>query len=269
MRDVVVAPRGRRILDVGSFEAHPGEFVVLVGPNGAGKSTLLGVVNGFVRPATGRATVLGRDMRERGGWRVRKRVALVAQMAEVDPRLPISVLETVMVGGYGRLGLLRRPGAALRSLALAHLARTGIAHLAGRPFGQCSGGERQRAAIARALTQQPDILLLDEPTSALDWHAQRDILALVADIHEERRRTDHPLTTLMVTHDLNALHRDTAVDEAGRRDAPAVDRVVCMAQGRVTWAGTVEDALDADRLTALYGTPIAIIRHGGRPVVLF
>lgn len=280
LREVAVIRRGRCILAVESFEAQSGEFVVVVGPNGAGKSTLLGVMNGFVRPAffrpaffrpgsggpgNGRAEVLGCDMRSFGGWRVRKRVALVAQMVDVDARLPISVLETVMVGGYGRLGLWRRPGKALRELALSHLERTGIAHLAHRPFGQCSGGERQRAAIARALTQEPDILLLDEPTSALDWHAQRGILALVADIHAERRHTARPLTTVMVTHDLNALYHG-GEGEARRTVA---DRVVCMAEGRVTWSGPVADALDAERLTALYGTPIDIIHHGPRPVVLF
>lgn len=280
LREVAVIRRGRCILAVESFEAQSGEFVVVVGPNGAGKSTLLGVMNGFVRPAffrpaffrpgsggpgNGRAEVLGCDMSSFGGWRVRKRVALVAQMVDVDARLPISVLETVMVGGYGRLGLWRRPGKALRELALSHLERTGIAHLAHRPFGQCSGGERQRAAIARALTQEPDILLLDEPTSALDWHAQRGILALVADIHAERRHTARPLTTVMVTHDLNALYHGGE----GEVRRTVADRVVCMAEGRVTWSGPVADALDAERLTALYGTPIDIIRHGPRPVVLF
>lgn len=269
LRDVVVAPRGRTILEVPALAVAAGEFLAVVGPNGAGKSTLLGLVNGLVRPASGTAMVLGRDMRAPGAWRVRRRVGLVAQMADVDPRLPISVLETVMTGGYGRLGLLRGPGAALRALALANMERTGIAHLARRPFGQCSGGERQRAAIARALTQQPDILLLDEPTSALDWHAQRDIMALVSAIHRERGADGGPpLTTILVTHDLNAL---APPPREGRVPVPPspVDRVACMAGGRIAWAGPLDQALDAGRLTQLYGTPISVIDHQGRPVVLF
>lgn len=305
LRDVVVAPGGRAILDVPCLTVPVGEFLAVVGPNGAGKSTLLGLVNGFVRPGlvtpgfvqlgvarpgSGTAVVLGQDMRAPGAWRVRRRVALVAQMAAVDPRLPISVLETVMTGGYGRLGLLRRPGAALRGQALANMERTGIAHLAQRPFGQCSGGERQRAAIARALTQQPDILLLDEPTSALDWHAQREIMALVTSIHRERATgAGPPLTTILVTHDLNALAPPPG--EGGvppSRSCPSfptdspgavvplavlspspVDRVACMTGGRIVWAGPLGQALDAARLTQLYGTPISVIDHHGRPVVLF
>lgn len=313
--DVVVAPGGRTILDVPCLTVPVGEFLAVVGPNGAGKSTLLGLVNGFVtpgfarpgfvtpgfaspgfvqpsvaRPGSGVAVVLGQDMRAPGAWRVRRRVALVAQMTAVDPRLPISVLETVMTGGYGRLGLLRRPGAALRAQALANMERTGIAHLAQRPFGQCSGGERQRAAIARALTQQPDILLLDEPTSALDWHAQREIMALVTSIHRERATgAGPPLTTILVTHDLNALAPPPGAggmspalpspsSQTGSPGAlvppPAlfpspVDRVACMAGGRIVWVGPLEQALDAARLTQLYGTPISVIAHHGRPVVLF
>ncbi|WP_341806146.1 ABC transporter ATP-binding protein, partial [Nitratidesulfovibrio liaohensis] len=291
LRDVVVSPGGRTILDVSNLTVPVGEFLAVVGPNGAGKSTLLGLVNGFVRPGfmrsgSGAAVVLGRDMCASGAWRVRRRVALVAQMTAVDPRLPISVLETVMTGGYGRLGLLRRPGAALRAQALANMERTGIAHLAQRPFGQCSGGERQRAAIARALTQQPDILLLDEPTSALDWHAQREIMALVTSIHRERAAgAGPPLTTILITHDLNALapppgppgssgssdsrNQPGQLGMPGQSGASAVNRVACMAGGRIVWAGPLEQALDAVRLTQLYGTPISVIDHQGRPVVLF
>ena len=305
LRHVLVAPGGRIILDVPGLTVPAGEFLAVVGPNGAGKSTLLGLVNGSVRPGfvrpgfarpdvarpgSGVAMVLGRDMCASGAWRVHRRVALVAQMTAVDPRLPISVLETVMTGGYGRLGLLRRAGAALRAQALANMERTGIAHLAQRPFGQCSGGERQRAAIARALTQQPDILLLDEPTSALDWHAQREIMALVTSIHRERAAgAGPPLTTILVTHDLNALAPPPG--EGGMppsrsclpfpTDSPGavvplaalypspVDRVVCMAGGRIAWDGPLEQALDAVRLTQLYGTPISVIDRHGRPVVLF
>lgn len=291
LRDVVVSPGGRTILDVPGLTVPAGEFLAVVGPNGAGKSTLLGLVNGFVRPGfmrsgSGAAVVLGQDMCASGAWRVRRRVALVAQMTAVDPRLPISVLETVMTGGYGRLGLLRRPGAALRAQALANMERTGIAHLAQRPFGQCSGGERQRAAIARALTQQPDILLLDEPTSALDWHAQREIMALVTSIHRERAAgAGPPLTTILITHDLNALapppgppgssgssdsrNQPGQLGMPGQSGASAVNRVACMAGGRIVWAGPLEQALDAVRLTQLYGTPISVIDHQGRPVVLF
>jgi manganese/iron transport system ATP-binding protein len=127
------------------------------------------------------------------------------------------------------------------------------------------------------LTQQPDILLLDEPTSALDWHAQREIMALVASIHRERATCEGPpLTTILVTHDLNALAPSPGRSgqagmsgKSGTVGIPVVDRVACMAGGRVAWTGPLEQALDAERLTQLYGTPISVIDHQGRPVVLF
>ena len=177
-----------------------GECLGIIGPNGAGKSTLLAALSGLARADAGQIRLFGEPLTTARATALRKRVATVTQLAAVDPRLPITVLESVMTGGFAKLGLWRRSGAALKALAGRMLEMTGIAHLANRPLGLISGGERQRTAVARALTQEPEILLLDEPTSALDWKAQRDILALVRDIHAALG-----LTVVLVTHDLNAL----------------------------------------------------------------
>jgi len=243
LEGVRVVRQGRVVLDIPSLEVARGEFLGVIGPNGSGKSTLLASVAGRLPLSGGRMVVSGTDGRGR--------VALAAQMSALDPRLPISVLESVLVGAYAEVGLLRRPGQEVRERARELLALVGIAHLEDRPIGRCSGGEAQRAAIARALLQRPDVLLLDEPTSALDWRAQREILECVKKIH-----TRLGLTTLMVTHELNALPE-------------LCDRVLTLRQGRPTWLGPAREALDPERLAETFDVPFTVLTHGDRPVVLF
>lgn len=245
LRDVRVLRQGRVVLDVPLLEIVRGEFLGVIGPNGSGKSTLLAVLAGRLGCGGGHTEVSGSGKGGRG------RVALAPQMSALDPRLPISVLESVMVGAYAELGPLRRPGPEVRARARELLALVGIPHLEDRPIGRCSGGEAQRAAIARALLQRPDVLLLDEPTSALDWRAQREILECVRDIHARLG-----LTTVMVTHELNSL--------------PVLcTRVLALRQGRPQWLGPAAQALEPERLAAIFDVPFTVLSHQDRPVVLF
>jgi ABC-type cobalamin/Fe3+-siderophores transport system ATPase subunit len=245
LEGVQAVRQGKTVLDIPLLEVTRGEFLGIIGPNGSGKTTLLGVLAGRLAPQNGSVHLSGSDQKEHG------KVAIASQMSALDPRLPISVLESVMVGAYAELGLLHRPGHAVRARAREMLSLVGIAHLENRPIGRCSGGEAQRAAIARALLQRPDILLLDEPTSALDWRAQREILDCIKDIH-----TRLGLTTLMVTHDLNAL--------------PVLcDRVLALRDGRVVWNVPSHKALEPARLSDIFNTPFVVLSHEDRPVVLF
>lgn len=250
IEEAVVSYREDVALRGVSLQVRKGEFVGVIGPNGAGKTTLLTVVNGLGRLLSGRARVLGQPLTPHNAHHIRTRVGYVAQAQDIDPRMPISVREVVMIGRYGRLGLLHRPTAADWAVVERMIELVGMSHLADRPIGHLSGGEQQRAAIARALSQEPDIFLLDEPTANLDWRAQREILDLVKRIHARQR-----LTTLFVTHDLNALPR-------------ACDRVVLMKEGCIWGEGAPEAVLRNEVLSELYDTPIAIIEHGGRRVVL-
>jgi len=223
-----------------------GEFLGVIGPNGAGKTTLLTVVNGLSQLVAGSAEVLGQPLTAATAGALRKRIGYVAQLQEIDPLLPITVSESVITGCYGRLGLFRRVPASIRRRAEELLRLVGLADLATRPLGRLSGGEKQRTAIARALLQEPEILLLDEPTASLDWQAQREILALIQDIHIR-----FSLTSLIVTHDLNTL-------------PDVCTRVAFMKAGRLTWSGTPDDAVDGPRLSSLYNTSIHVVRHDGR-----
>jgi manganese/iron transport system ATP-binding protein len=251
LRNVVVSRRGRDVLRIDALDVANGRVLGVIGPNGAGKSTLLLAICGLLRLSGGSVRLAGRDLASPGEAKLRQRIALVMQAQAVDPRLPISVHASVMSGGYARRGWLRGPGRELAKLAHDMLDVVGIPHLAARPLGQLSGGELQRAAIARALTQQPAVLLLDEPTSALDWRAQRDILGCIGKL-----RGHLGLTVLLATHDLNSLES-------------LCHEVLCLNSGTQVWRGPAGDALDADRLSALYQADVAVAEHAGRRVVLF
>jgi ABC-type Mn2+/Zn2+ transport system ATPase subunit len=146
-----------------SFAVAPGSFTALIGPNGAGKSTLLRILLGLLRPDRGEVEIFGAPAGDRG-----RPIGYVPQRVKLPAGFPLTVSEVVLMGRYGRLGLLRRPGAADRTLAAEALAQVGMSELAGRRFSDLSGGQQQRALIARALAGEPHLLLLDEPTAGLD-----------------------------------------------------------------------------------------------------
>jgi len=240
IQDAVVSYREDVALQGVSLEVRKGEFIGIIGPNGAGKTTLLTVINGLGKLVHGQAWVLGSRLNGRNSISLRKRIGYVAQVENIDPRLPINVRETVMVGCYGRLGLFHRPTRAQWETVDEVLEMVGMAHLSQRPIGHLSGGEYQRAAIARALVQQPEIFLLDEPTASIDQKAQREILSLIQLIHKEYR-----MTTLFVTHDLRTL-------------PPICQRLILMKDGKIWQQGSPELMLREEVLSQLYGAPISV-----------
>lgn len=183
-----------------NLEIETGKFVGVLGPNGAGKSTLLKVILGLITPARGEVRVFGElphKLRHRG-----EVLGYLPQRPLGNPHFPLSVLDVVLMGRYGRVGLLRRPGPRDREIAQQNLERVGIPHLAGRSIGEISGGEQQRVFIARALCVEPRLLVLDEPTVSLDACAQDDVYEMVNRLKEELN-----LTVLMVSHDIGGVAR--------------------------------------------------------------
>jgi ABC-type cobalamin/Fe3+-siderophores transport system ATPase subunit len=243
---------GRRpiLYDI-SLRVEAGDFWTLIGPNGAGKSTLLGLFNALTPTSSGTVGYAGQTITFRNAPRVRTKIAHVFQATNIDPKMPLSVFEFVLGGTYGKLGLLRKPGRRERELTQHALEVVGLAGLEKRPIGHLSGGERQRTALARALAQEPELLLLDEPTASLDWQAQREILNTIAEL---RRKCQ--LTVFMVTHDLNAVFS-------------LAGKVAMLKAGRLMWQGPAEKAMDADLLSALYDVPITIAEYEGRKISLF
>jgi ABC-type Mn/Zn transport systems, ATPase component len=247
---VSVYAGGRYVLRDCDFVFPAGRFTGILGPNGAGKTTLLGLCNGLVKATHGQVSSLGEPVLSHNASVLRKRIGYVAQWRVIDPRQPITVFESVLSGTYGKLGLFRKPGPTQYALAEESLAAVAALHLAQRPLGHLSGGEAQRVAIARALVQEPELLLLDEPTASLDWQARRDILLLIGELRNRRS-----LTIAMVTHELNALF-------------DLCDHVLCLKAGQLVWQGPTEEALNSSSLSQLFDTPVDILFHNGKPVVL-
>ncbi len=242
IENAVVSYRENVALRGVSIQVRSGEFIGIIGPNGAGKTTLLTVINGLGRLVRGKVTVLGQPVTPDKAHSLRKEIGYVAQLQNIDLRMPMSVREVAMIGRYGRLGWLRRPSWEDWKLVDEMLEMVGLTRLARRPIGHLSGGEQQRVAIARCLVQEPRLFLLDEPAASLDWRAKTDILELVKFIHDSRK-----LTTLFVTHDLSSLPL-------------ACDRILLMKDGLIWKEGQPEHLLTDENLSLLYGLPASVVK---------
>jgi zinc transport system ATP-binding protein len=230
-----------------NFKVAAGEFVALIGPNGSGKTTLIRVILGLVHPESGTVRVFGRPPQQLGGeW---KRVGYVSQIAQIDPRFPIRVLDMVLMGRYGQLGLIRRPGERDRQAAWHALAAVGMTDLAHRPIRRLSGGQRQRVLVARALASEPELLLLDEPTTGVDVGTTEGLFDLLETLHSQG------ITILVVSHDVGVV-------------AQHVDQVACLNR-RLVAHGRPREILDSEVLTCMYGPQAALVGHGDMPHMVF
>lgn len=218
---------GATALDDVSFSVPTADRVAVVGPNGAGKSTLFKAILGLLPVAAGTIRV------NTSG--VAPSVAYVAQRSAVDWTFPVSVADVVLMGRVGRRGFWRRPNRHDRSIAQECLARVGLHDLARRQIGALSGGQQQRVFIARALAQQPRLLLMDEPLTGLDVAAQEDILRIIAELRTQ------DVTVLVATHDLNQ-----AAD-------PRHFEQVLLLKRRLIGAGSARNVFTPQNLAATYG----------------
>ena len=235
--EVRYAGAGRRALDGVSCRVGPGELVAIAGPNGSGKTTLVRAVTGLVPLAAGGVRIQGRPL---GEWR---RPELARVLGVVPQRedlvFPLRVDETVMLGRYARLGALRAPAAADREAVRSALARCDAEALAARSADTLSGGEWQRVRLARALAQEPAMLLLDEPTASLDVRHEMEILELI------RGLVNHGLAGLVITHQLNLAAR-------------FADRMMLLSEGRVVAEGTPGEVLRKDIVSGVFQWPVAV-----------
>ncbi len=234
LRSVTVSYRENVALRDVTLDIARGDFCGVIGPNGAGKTTLLTIINCLGRIIAGRVSVLGEPATGTSSTKLRRRIGYVAQQERVDPRAPISCFEAVLVGRSGRAGLLKRLSREDFEQARAMMELTRTSHLAARPVGQLSGGEARKIALARALVQEPEILLLDEPTSNLDPRAVRELSELVVGAY---RRFN--LTVVMVTHHLDHL-------------PPVANRIIMVKNGRVTYSGDRAALADARLIADLF-----------------
>jgi len=192
IKNVSVAYNATMALRELTFQVPHGARVAIVGPNGAGKSTLFKVLVGLLPLAEGEILIHGSPLGHHQDC-----VAYLPQREDVDWRFPVTVMDVVLMGRYGRLKWLARPTRADRAVASHSLAQMGIAELADRPIGDLSGGQQQRVFLARALAQEPHIFLMDEPFTGVDATTQEATLLLLDHLHERQ------VTVLISTHDLN------------------------------------------------------------------
>lgn len=192
--DLTVAYREKPVLWDVDLHVPKGKLMAIVGPNGAGKTTLIKCILGLVQPAAGKIGVHGRPYVSQ-----RRRVAYVPQRGSVDWDFPTSVLDVVMMGLYGTLGWIRRPGKQERERARHALFQTGIQDLANRQISQLSGGQQQRVFVARALVQDADVFLMDEPFQGVDAPTERALLEVLRSLRADGK------TVLAVHHDLQTV----------------------------------------------------------------
>jgi ABC-type Mn2+/Zn2+ transport system ATPase subunit len=250
LHGVSLRKSNRVLLDEINLRMSRDEFLGIIGPNGAGKTSLLNVIAGFEK-FDGDLRLFGKKETWARSRETRMRVGYVPQLFEIDPAFPILAIEAVMTGICGRLGLFRSPGKAERDRALEFMEMMRVDHLARNPLGHLSGGERQKISLARALIQEPEILLLDEPTANLDIAVQKEVLNLVGEIY--RRES---LTVLFVTHDFNMIPE-------------AMQRAIHINHGIIVFDGTVGDALAGASLSNLFEYPLETFERNGRRFVSF
>ncbi len=241
VHDVTVAYRRKPVLWDVDLTIDGPALVGIVGPNGAGKSTLIKAILGLVPLASGRVRLFGGPLADR-----RKQVGYVPQRESVDWDFPASVLDVVMMGTYGRLGWLRRPGAAERAWSLECLDRVGLADLAGRQIGQLSGGQQQRTFLARALAQRAEVYFMDEPMAGVDAATEQTIFALLQDLRAAGK------TVMVVHHDL--------------RTVPIYFDTVALLNTRLIAAGPTSTTFTPEHLHATYGGRLAILDAAGEAI---
>ncbi|MFO7706841.1 MAG: heme ABC transporter ATP-binding protein [Desulfobacterales bacterium] len=228
----------RPILLQVSLAVGAGDFFVVIGPNGSGKTTLMKLMCGILKPGPGRVRVFGRDLRSYSHRSLARTIAYVPQVLEVN--FPFTVEEAVLLGRAPHQSILGVPTAEDVEAARRAMAFTGVEALAGRTLEQLSGGEQQRVSIARALCQEPAILLLDEPTASLDLSHQLRLMDLMESLRRERA-----VTVVMVSHDLNLA-------------AMYADRLLLLTNGEIARQGAPAEVLTVQNLEAAYGCRLKV-----------
>ena len=238
--DLEFAYNSRPVLRRISATIRPGRLTAIIGPNGSGKSTLLRCLNRILKPAQGSLHIDGRALSELTIRELARRIGYAPQNGFHNGS--VTVAEVVLLGRRPHLRF--RVGPEDRARVREALAELGITDLAGRGFDQLSGGEKQKALLARALAQETRFLLLDEPTSNLDPRHQLEVLNLLTKLKNDRR-----MGLAVVLHDLNLAAR-------------YADDMVLLHQGRAAARGAPEEVLTPDNLARVYGVEAVIDRDG-------
>lgn len=234
--DLTVAYRETPVLWDIDLDVPPGVLLAIVGPNGAGKTTLIKAILGLVRPAAGNVLIYNKPYDAQ-----RRIVGYVPQRGSVDWDFPTNVLDVVMMGRYGALGWIKRPGKQDRELAMHALEKVGMEKYTNRQISQLSGGQQQRVFLARALVQDATVYLMDEPFQGVDATTERAIVTLLQELRANGK------TVVVVHHDLQ-----TVTDY--------FDWVTLLNIRRIA-SGPVDDTFTPDNLRETYGGRVAFMKN--------
>jgi zinc transport system ATP-binding protein len=239
LNDVTFSYGGAPVVEKANFSIYSCESMCVVGPNGGGKTTLVKLILGLLRPQSGTIRVFGTEPRQ-----ARRRIGYMPQHVLFDLQFPVTVMDIVLMG---RLGVAEKhrffgwPRAKDRRAALEALHQLGMEDFSRRPFASLSGGERQRVLIARAICNQPDLLLLDEPTSHVDTLIESQMLDLLRELNRR-------MTVVMVTHDLGFVSN-------------LVEKVICVNRKVVVHP---THAITGEMIHEFYGGHVRVVRHSER-----
>lgn len=238
--DLTVAYRDKPVLWDVDLDVPAGVLMAIVGPNGAGKTTLIKAILGLIRAAAGQVLIYGQPYLEQ-----RRVVGYVPQRESVDWDFPTSVLDVVMMGRYGSLGWIRRPGRQEQTLALEALDKVGMRPFAERQISQLSGGQQQRVFLARALVQEAQVYFMDEPFQGVDATTERAIVRLLQDLRAAGK------TVVVVHHDLQTV--------------PEYFDWVTLLNVRRIASGPVDEVFTEQNLRLAYGGRVAFLSRDSRP----
>ncbi|MEE8480718.1 MAG: ABC transporter ATP-binding protein [Desulfobacterales bacterium] len=228
----------RPVLKNLTFSVPKSDFFIIIGPNGSGKTTLMKVISGILKPQKGRLEILNRSIDRYNLKALARTIAFVPQMVTVD--FPFTVIEMVLMGRSPYLGMLGLEHEKDLEIAKQAIAFTGVEHLTHRKLDQLSGGEQQRVFIARAICQEPDVILLDEPTASLDLAHQVRVMDLM-----EKLKAEKGVTVVMVSHDVNLA-------------AMYGDQLLLLSNGQVVCQGLPDEVLTFQTLEEAYGCTLLV-----------
>ncbi len=250
---VVVKRGGRTILDVENLQIPAGTFVGIIGTNGAGKTTLLKVACGLIKPSRGTVKLGNHNLAELTPWsksNLRKQIGYIPQAAEYNAELPFTLREVVAMGRISVRPLLARLSKVDYRIVDEWIGRLGLEHLSDQTFRSLSGGEQQKALVARAMAQNPAVLMLDEPCANLDFNWKYQITQIIDQLYRQTH-----VTVLLVSHDTSLL-------------PPTCSRIVLLHEGSILADGDAEEIFASDALERAYHCRIETLDIAGRRYVI-
>jgi len=236
IEDLTVSYHEKPVLWDIDLAVPPAVLMAIVGPNGAGKTTLLKAMLGLIPATAGEVSAFGGTLKEN-----RKRIGYVPQRTAVDWDFPTTAIDVVLMGSYGKLGWIRRPGKTERIAAMAALEKVGMTDFAHRQISQLSGGQQQRVFLARALLEDADLYMMDEPFQGVDATTERAIIALLQELRNAGK------TVICVHHDLQTV--------------PEYFDWVTLLNVRRIASGPVESTFTSENLRKAFGGRISFLKE--------